>query len=1075
MNARIRIVLWIIGGLGLARSAQAAPQGGFDFWHDAMPYLDLTAAVIGIATFIAGGLAVFNRRKTKQRELFGLFREAAREVVGLSPKEAASVFGSDSLQKQILNSVHGMEGEWDALREAFLRQGAPKDKLESSGPFYRKLAALMELSEHWRDGGKALAHRLQMPPVPPPHLLTTPPPAPATPIPAGTVTFLFTDIQDSTSFWDRLGSRFQPVKEEHDRLMRRVAAQFDGHEANTTGDGFFYLFQKASRGIECAIAMQVALATDAALQETLVPLKDVVGDSLQARIGLHTGELMPGASANPEGPNSNVAARVMGAGHGGQILVSREVFLNARTNLPAQITCADLGKYHLKGISEDVELYQVHSPALPRSQFPPLSAPSPERVHLPKNLPPFIGREDDVRKTRELLSEAGTRVVTLVGPGGVGKTRLSIRAAEEVADQFADGVWFLELESVTKAPDIFTRIVDRLSLAAGAPATETDEQRALKFLANKTLLLVLDNLEQIEGAEAPLKRIVEAAPGVKCLGSSRERLAAPGWPVLHVAPLGVPEGAAGSDPQALLSAESARFFVERARWHQPDFEVTADNAPDIARLCRELEGVPLALELAAAWAPLMEPGEILRDIQKHLTLLGSDHGTAPERQRTVRASIEWSFSRLAANEQAVFARLGAFAGGWTREAALAVCGEPDVVAVLRTLLEKSLIRRVGTLTGTRFGLLNTTRLYAAEKLAADADAAQVRARHADFFLQLARESVSHLRTADEAASFSRLEADFENVQSALDWARETGQDEKAAQIALALSIFLERRGSQREALAAVQAGLDAARRGPGEHTALFAHLLREQVSLALDQFRYAEARQGAQRLLELCESLGLPKGVGHAHNLLGIAARSEKDYPDAYAQFTKALDRFQDADDDKASATALNNLGVTAYEDPDGDKAQAERWYNEALTRQRGLGDQRGVAEALTNLGCLAEERQQWDQARQFHVETLALEQRLGNKFGTARALSNMGEIADKSGDLETAYRLYAAGQHLFEQVGSPYRDYTLGLFQKVAERLSRSQAQQESLLLSLKDRPMDDLVAWARGTPSGDSQKHPN
>ncbi|MDQ2686863.1 MAG: tetratricopeptide repeat protein [Armatimonadota bacterium] len=1061
MKARIQLVLCIIGGLGLAQCAQASPEEGHDFLHNAMPYIEMVASTIGIGTFIAGGLAFFNRRKSKERELFSLFREAARDVISLSPKKAASAFSSESLQKQILNSVHGIEGEWDALREAFLRQGAPKDKLESSGPFYRKLAALMELSEHWRDSGKALAHRLQTPPAP---AVSAPPvPAAASQIPSGTVTFLFTDIQDSTSFWDRLGSRFQPVKEEHDKLMRRIAAQYDGHEANTTGDGFFYLFQTASQGIECAIAMQVALATDAALQSKIAPLKDVVGDALKARIGLHAGELMPGASANPEGPNSNVAARVMGAGHGGQILVSREAFLNARTNLPAEITCADLGKYHLKGISEDVELYQVHSPALPRTQFPPLTAPSPERVHLPKNLPPFIGREDDVRKTRELLLEPQTRVVTLVGPGGVGKTRLSIRVAEEVANQFADGVWFLELESVTEPSGIYTRIVDRLSLAAGAPATESDEDRVLKFLANKTLLLVLDNLEQIEGAAGPIRRIVEAAKGVKCLGSSRERLAAPGWPVLAVSPLAVPSG---DDPQALLSVESARFFVERARWHQPDFEVTTNNAPSIAALCRQLEGVPLALELAAAWAPLMEPGEILSDIQKHLNLLGSEHGAAPERQRTVRASIEWSFSRLAPTEQTVFARLGAFAGGWTREAALAVCAEPNVVAVLRTLLEKSLIRRTSTVTGTRFGLLNTTRLYAAEKLAADADAGAVHARYMDYFSHLAQDCVSHLRTADEAAAFSRLEADLENAQSALDWAQETGRDEEAAHIALALGIFLGRRGSQREALAVVDVGMDAARRASGEHTALFAHLLREQVNLTLDQFRYAEARQGARRLLALCESLGLPKGIGHAHNLLGIAARSAQDYPDAYAQFTEALTRFQESGDDKATATALNNLGVTASEDPNGDKTQAERWYNDALTRQKALGDRRGIAEALTNLGCLAEDREQWDAARQFHTETLALEQSLGSKFGAGRALSNWGEIADKSGDLQAAYRLYAAGQHLFAQVGSPFQDYTGGLFRNLAERLGRSQAEQESLLLSLKDRSLDDVIAWASAKP---------
>ena len=510
--------------------------------------------------------------------------------------------------------------------------------------------------------------------------------------------------------------------------------------------------------------------------------------------------------------------------------------------------------------------------------------------------------------------------------------------------------------------------------------------------------------------------------------------------------------------------ESVRFFVERAQACDQAFTLSAGNAPAVAALCRQLEGVPLAVELAAAWTAQMTPAEILEEIGAHIDLLRSDCGDLPERQRTVRASLDWSFSRLSEGEQRLLAALSVFDGGLTREAAQAVSGDPGTPDLLRALVEKSLLHRQEARGRTRLSLLNTTRLYAQEKLDALPGAADTRARHARFYAALAREQTPRLRGAQETDAAQTLEEEIDNLKAALGWAGRAGEAALAASLALALGGFWERRGGLRDARPYAQQALDALGAAGDSRSPEFAAALRLRAGLALDAGEAGPARDDAARLEELSRTENRPLDAGRARNLMGIADRAEGRYAEAAAHFLAALDCFEGRNDAAGAAGAQNNLAVTLMEDPQGDKAEAEKRLGEALALHQSLGDRRGMAEALTNLGNLRQAAGDWAGAERFFAQALAHEQALRDTSGVARSLSNLGEVAEAQGRAAQADRLYAAGQYLFGRAGSPLQSYTRGLRERLAAQHPEPGRDQEAAFQTAAEKPQDALVAWAVG-----------
>jgi predicted ATPase len=725
--------------------------------------------------------------------------------------------------------------------------------------------------------------------------------------------------------------------------------------------------------------------------------------------------------------------------------------------------CADWGNVLEEQLQKDEREGEREVPAkeVPAAPAPPPEAIPFEQPRLPAFPTPFMGRETEVGQVKKLLLDENTRVLMLVGTAGVGKTRLSARVAEEAAEQFPNGVWFIPVETATNQQWLFARIASTLPIEP--QPSQSDEQRVLNYLANKKLLLVLDNLEQIPDLPEAVHKILQAAPGVKLFLTSRERFPISGSRVFDLSPLRLPPATGTITPAALMKIDSAQFFIRRVQDYDYDFEVTEENAADIARLCRQLGGVPLALELAAPQALDMTPREILAQIQEQLDFLAVEYPNLPERQRTLRASIDWSYSRLAPQDQRVFARLSVFVDGFSPEAAAAVCAEEDILDDLRRLHGKSLLTRQQLHQRTRYGMLNTIHLYAKEKLKAQPDAEKVRARHADYFLQFARERIGKVRTADEPVALAEFETDLENIRSAMDWSQESGRQHLCAEYALVMGSYLQRCGFQREAMRRVQMGLDAAQELPDADLALRARLLRERAGLHLDRHEWEEARRHATAALALFEQLKDIQEMADANNLLGLAARGEKKYDEARHYFGVALEQFQQGGEEIGIATAQHNLALVEY--LDGNREEAARRWQEALRLRRNSGDKRGMAEVLTNLGALAVEQGKLDESWRYHLEALQFEKELRHVYGVGRSLCNLGEVVAMRGDQEKAdlaCRLFLGAERLFDEVGSPHRAYAAEQLGCSVTQFEYAEETMTALRSDLQGKALDDLIDWA-------------
>jgi predicted ATPase/DNA-binding SARP family transcriptional activator len=634
--------------------------------------------------------------------------------------------------------------------------------------------------------------------------------------------------------------------------------------------------------------------------------------------------------------------------------------------------------------------------------------------HLPHTHTSFIGREQEIIESEALLLRPDVRLLTITGFGGMGKSRLAMEVAERCLPAFPEGVWWLEMEEARSGQAMFKRIAERLKLPMQATANIPEQiGRALR---ERSLLLALDNLEQAPDAAEGVRALLEMAPGLKCLVTSRRILALYGEHVLELRPL--PE------------ADAETLFVHRVCRQQPEFALSQDNRTDVAELCRRLEGVPLAIELAAARAPLLTPRQILSRLNRQFPLLRSRTLDLPPRQRALYATIEWSYGLLPEPERAVFAQLAVFAGGFTLDDTEAVCKAEDVIESLETLRRHSFFRietDVAT-QETRLTMLDSVREYAAEKLCeCDEGEAAARRRHAERFLGVAQARLARRPTAREATALRELAPHIDNLRAAEQWAREAGVMPLAAELALALGRWQQRNGFLQEAVARIQDGLDALCPLADTRATLCAALLRERAGLHLDFGETADARACAEQARALCAAQDEAGGQANAENLLGQAAMQERRFPEARQRFARALKQFTREQNTVEMAVVQNNLGLVERRDRSGSavemaarREKAEQHLQEALRLRRSLDDRRGLAETLNNLGVLAQERDDLAVAWDYYIEALTYEQEVRNTLGAALLLANLGEVAQTQGDSKRAYRLLAVSERLLEAVQSP-------------------------------------------------------
>ncbi len=823
--------------------------------------------------------------------------------------------------------------------------------------------------------------------------------------PTGTITLVFTDIQGSSALWEAHGDAFAPVLNAHNTLLRAVAAQWNGIEVKTEGDAFFLVFQNAADAVRFAVAAQNAIAShhwNNLINEL---------DELRVRIGMHSGapiiDRHPNGETDYFGPVVNRAARVGGAGHGGQIVISNATLELAQNALPPEIVAENLGRHRLKGVGEEI-LWQINHPQLP-ARFPPLKTLSGAKHNLPSATSPFVGREKDLEKMLAQLRGPETRLLTLLGFGGHGKTRLALQLAELSMDDFDDGVWWIELEDAHNADEMNNRIAHELRLHLSPQPTVREQ--LLEFHRDRQMLLVLDNLEQIPDAGRVVLEILQSAPRVKCLVTTRRALEIRPERVIEVAPM--PFG------------EAAQLFTDRARSRVPDFEMNAGNRQDIQELCRRLEGVPLAIELAASRAAVLTPSEMIERLDERFRLLQTRAPDLPPRQRALRGAIDWSYDLLNEEDQALFAQLSVFTGGFTMDAAETICEQFDALEGIAELRRQSLLRAEEVGGKLRFIMLESVRVYAAEKLEDAPDASEIRRAHAAYFAKFAQKRAAQIRTRDEQQALDEFFVERANLDAALRYLCDN-KKVKAAPLVLHMQDLLHRMGFWEEARAVLQRGWQIV---AVDDRAMRAQLQLRMASLAHDQGE-ADAQQKAEAALSECENLGDKAGQATALNLLGLLATDQEKPAAARENFEKSL-TLREASDHQGRAIALHNLARLASQQKDYDLSR--QLYEEALIERRAGGDVRGEAETLGNLGAIAFNRNDSETAQRLYRESLQLRRGLRDRMGIAFMLFNLAEIAEVQGDAKRAVVLYVQSHRLFRELGSPYASAASSALQNLA------------------------------------------
>jgi predicted ATPase/class 3 adenylate cyclase len=747
----------------------------------------------------------------------------------------------------------------------------------------------------------------------------------STALPTGTVTFLFTDIEGSTRLLQQLGDRWEGLLADERRLLREAWATHDGIEFGTEGDAHFVVFRSAVAAVRAALLAQRSVIAHAWPD----------GAAVRIRMGIHTGEGVVAAD-DYVGLDLHRAARISNAGHGCQVLLSDTARALVSATLPDDLSLRDLGEYRLKDLSRPEHLYQLVAPDLP-ADFPALRTLDASPNNLPTQLTSFIGRTEQLNETRELLDRA--RVLTLVGPGGTGKTRLALALAAAVLDRFPDGVYWVPLASITDPALVGPSIGQALALHESSPRPVID--RLVEALGNRRVLLVLDNFEQILDAAPIVGEILRGTGETRIVVTSRAPLRISGEQEYPVPPLPVPDAAARGSSELVSQFEAVRLFIERAMAVRPDFHLGPGDAAAVAEISARLDGLPLAIELAAARIKLLTPQQMLPRLEQRLDLLAGGARDLPDRQRTLRGAIDWSYDLLDEAHRRLFGRFSVFVGGATLEAAEAVCGPApelglDVLEGIGDLVDHSLIRQVGEGEEIRFAMLETIREYGLAALVASGDRDEIRRRHAAHQVDLVGGLAPDLLGADQARLLDRLEREHDNIRAALTWADETGDASTALPLATGMWRFWQIRGHLHE-------GRDRLRRALALPGGGIDRRVRAVALEALGGIEYWLAEfDAASRTYEdakaIYESIGDQRGVAEQHYNLSLTQAWRRDsIPIAREHAEKSLELFRALGDRPGIMRAT--WGLADVELWEGDLEPARLHSEEAVAMAEELGD----------------------------------------------------------------------------------------------------------------------------------------
>ena len=809
-------------------------------------------------------------------------------------------------------------------------------------------------------------------------------------MPEGTVTFLFSDLEGSTRLLESYGAAAGVALERHYRLFDEVVDQHRGVIFETVGDAVYAAFASPVDGVAAALDAHRALAAD--------PWPEV-GGRLACRISIHTG-VVERRGIHYFGAPLFRAARLQALAYGEQTVVSAATAALVKSDLPDGAQLIDRGVHRLKDLQEPEHVFELQHPSL-RTEFPPLKSLDVRPHNLPIQLSSFVGRDEELEAIGALVREY--RLVTLLGPGGIGKTRLALHVAADQIDQFADGAWFVDLSSTTEAG----AIPDAIAAALRVP--ERVDQPGLQTLGehlrDRTLLLVLDNLEQLlPGAAGVVAELMSAAAGLHVLGTSRAPVRIRGE-VEHEVPALAAGDLHATDPEL---PGAIALFLARAREIRPDFEVTDETGPLIAAICNRLDGLPLAIELAASRLRLFPLATLAERLDKRLPLLIGGSRDLPERQQALRATIAWSEELLDEEDRGLFHRLGVFAGSFGLDGATAVAGPgTDVEAGLTTLLEQSLIRRVDNPDMPRFGMLETIREFANDRLEADGEEAHARDRMADFTCALASRSPEALLGQQQAATLRLMDAELPNIRGTLTWLLEQRDEERLPALVADLARFWSMRGLGREGLRWVDA---VAPLVADEESNVRGRLYRAEGVMVVDD-DLPRAQTAIERAVAIHRARGDTRDLAGCLLALSLVGNSRREFELTRAAGTEAAALAHEVGDLRTEAAALGNIAQAEF--LEGRLDQAEAGFRESVSLLRQAGDLHGVALGIDGFAVIARARGDLREAARLHAECAAAFEELGDppvEMGTranlAMELALLGEWQSAAAEVPRALAL---------------------------------------------------------------------
>lgn len=867
-------------------------------------------------------------------------------------------------------------------------------------------------------------------------------------IPTGTVTFLFTDIEGSTKLSQEFPDTIQSLLEIHNNILNSAVESNNGFVFKIIGDAFCCAFDKAEDAVYAAVEAQKALSSG-----------NREGAEIKVRMGIHSGAA--------EWTDNNYSGyvtlarsqRVMSTAYGGQIIASNNTFklISEKTEDPAyDFSFRDLGERRLKDLIQPIRLFQIINDGL-RKEFPPVKTIDARPNNIPVQLTSFIGREKEMKEIKDLL--AGTRLLTLVGPGGTGKTRLSLQTGADLIDNFENGVWFVEIASL-QDPQLLPQTIAQ-TLGLKEQSGKKTEDAIADFLKDKKILIIIDNCEHLIDASANIAlMMLRKSPGLKIIATSREALHCEGEQTYKVQSLSHHKPGGSITPEILSQYEAVRLFIERATAVNPSFRVNNENAPALAQICFQLDGIPLAIELAAVRIKVLSLNSICERLDDRFKLLTGGNRTSLPRQQTLKALIDWSYDLLSEKEKLLLQRLSVFNGGWTMDASEKICSdeiidEYEILDLLSNLADKSLIKIIESENNIRYTMLETIKKYSIDKLSESDSINEIHKKYFDYFCGIAEESETKLTGAAQREWISLMADDIENFRACLRWSFEN-YPVGSLKLTVHLGKFWELRSHFTEALEFLRKSLEHS----GSADVLWkAKAVYWTGFFLIHQGKYEESKKNLNRSLEMFreinykdgeavslislgtigvfqgdyenlftfsgESLSISREINNrsyiARNLqnIGLGLMQQGDHDAARKKLEEGIKLYRELGDPIQLAKIIGNIGALEYLQTNYDKAREA--LNESLQLRYELGDRQGISIALNNLGSIAYMLKEFDEAERLLEESLVIIRDLGDKRVYVTAVSTLGSIANDKGDLDKAKKMFVESITVSNEIGDKY------------------------------------------------------